>query len=139
MLLVEYIRDGILQAGHQVAVKVHGDLDGRVAQALADDLRLDAAADQHGGVGVAEVVEGRFRHPGLMLLFPLGVDLPDQAQRRVRIGFEGIGIAGGRDADAVARIMLQGVGVGAGKEGLIGRFQFQHHPCGHGDRGFAKS
>mgnify|MGYP006342653023 CR=1 FL=1 len=57
MLLVEDFRDAVLESGHQITIQIHRDLDGRMAKALGDHLRLDAASDQHGRVSVAEVME----------------------------------------------------------------------------------
>ena len=134
MLLVEDIRDAVLESGHQITIQIHRDLDGRMAKALGDHLRLDAAADQHGRVSVAEVVEGRFRHPGPVLLLPLIVNLADQAEDRVRIRFQRVRLAGRADTDTMSGIIGQRVGVRALQECQILLLEFGHHESRHGDR-----
>jgi hypothetical protein len=59
-----------VQAREHVAVGVHGDGDGGVAQALADDLGRDASGQRRGRVAVSDVVEpdlGEAGRPGVLL------------------------------------------------------------------------
>ena len=111
VFLVKNIRDGILQTGHQIPVQIHGNFDGRMAQPFRNYFGLDVSPDQHGRVGMAKIMERGFRHPGKVLRFAPGVDLPDQAEDSMCIGFAGLRISGRGYANTVRWIMTEGVGV----------------------------
>ena len=66
-----------IQAGQDVAVRVHGDGDVGVAEALADHLGRDAGGQRRGRVAVTHVVQSDARPAGRPgeLLEPLGEPL----------------------------------------------------------------
>ena len=49
----------LITSGEQVPVGVESDLDRRMAKALHDRPRVCPLLDQHGGTGVAQVVESK--------------------------------------------------------------------------------
>src|SRR5439155_1108052 len=55
---VEKIGRGLVEAVDEMAVRVEGGSDGDVTEAALKDLWIDTLGDEHGGVRVAERVEG---------------------------------------------------------------------------------
>ena len=49
----------------QMAVEVHGEFDGGVAESLGDLLRVYSFGNQQGGVSVTQIVEPHFGQAGL--------------------------------------------------------------------------
>ena len=83
--LVKKFSYGILQAGHQISIQIHCDLDRGVSKSFGNDLRLDIPSDQHRCMGVPEIMERRLWYSGSMLLLAFGIYFIHQTFDRVGI------------------------------------------------------
>lgn len=62
MLGVESIGNRFLQAGHEIAIGIHGNFDGCVAKSLLNDLGLCAQLYEHGCMRMTKLVEATNGH-----------------------------------------------------------------------------
>ena len=62
MLGVESIGNCFLQAGHKIAIGIHGDFDRCVAKSLLNDLGLCAQLYEHGCMRMPQIMVSCFWH-----------------------------------------------------------------------------